>query len=125
MFGLLTVAGYWIGKTIGGTHEAGSTCAFIVLSLSQIIHSYNMRSDKSLFKIGMFTNKKLNIVNLISVALIAFVIFIPGVVEAFGMCYLSWQCYLIAVCLSLLPLLLMEISKAIGLVKHEHHKHKK
>ena len=125
VFGLLTVAGYWMGKTIGGTHEAGSTCAFIVLSLSQIIHSYNMRSDKSLFKIGMFTNKKLNIVNLISTALIAFVIFIPGVVEAFGMCYLPWQCYLIAVCLSLLPLILMEISKAIGLVKHEYHKHKK
>lgn len=125
VFGLITICGYWIGRTIGGSFAAGSTCAFMALALSQIIHSYNMRSDKFLFKIGMFTNKKLNIVNLISILMIAFVLFVPGVVEAFGMCYMPWQCYLCVIGLALLPILLMEISKAVGLVRHEHSKHKK
>ena len=55
-----------------------------------------MRSDKSIFKIGIFSNKKLNIVSVISFVLVAFVMFTPGVVSAFGMCYLPYYCYLIA-----------------------------
>lgn len=118
MFGLLTMAGFWIGKNLGGSIEAGRTCAFIVLACSQIVHSYNARSDKSLFKIGVFSNKKLNYVNLISLATLAFVVFTPGLVTAFGMCYLPYYCYLIAISLSFVPIIIIELSKAFGLIKH-------
>ena len=119
MFGLLTLAGFWIGKNLGGTIEAGRTTAFIVLACSQILHSYNARSDKSLFKIGIFSNKKLNYVNLISFATISFVVFTPVVVNAFGMCYLPYYCYLIAILLSFVPIIIIELSKAFGLIRHE------
>ena len=119
MFGLLTMAGFWIGKNLGGTIEAGRTTAFILLACSQILHSYNARSDKSLFKIGMFSNKKLNYVNLLSLATLAFVVFTPGVVGAFGMCYLPYYCYLIALLISFTPIIIVELSKAFGLIKHE------
>lgn len=125
LFGLISIAGFWVGYALIGSIEAGRTTAFLVLACSQIFHAFNMRSDKSIFKIGIFSNKKLNIVSVISFVLVAFVMFTPGVVSAFGMCYLPYYCYLIALAISLTPILVMEISKGIGLIKHHHEKPKK
>ena len=125
LFGLISIAGFWVGYALIGSIEAGRTTAFLVLACSQIFHAFNMRSDKSIFKIGIFSNKKLNIVSVISFVLVAFVMFTPGVVSAFGMCYLPYYCYLIALAISLTPILVMEISKGIGLIKHQHEKPKK
>ena len=125
LFGLISIAGFWVGYALIGSLEAGRTTAFLVLACSQIFHAFNMRSDKSIFKIGIFSNKKLNIVSVISFVLVAFVMFTPGVVSAFGMCYLPYYCYLIALAISLTPILVMEISKGIGLIKHQHEKPKK
>lgn len=123
MFAALTLGAYFIGEMItGGSPEGGSTLAFLTLSLSQIIHAYNMRSEHSLFKIGPFSNHKLNWVTLISIVLIAFVLFTPGVVSAFGMMYIPWYGYLIGIGLSLVPILVLECFKALGLIKHHHTK---
>ena len=64
----------------------------------------------------------LNIVTLIALALIAFVMFTPGVMEVFGFGeeYLPWYGYLIGVGFSLVPILALELSKAFGLIKHHH-----
>lgn len=119
MFSILVLLSYFIGCEItGGNHLGGSTLAFLTLSLSQIVHAFNMRSDRSLFKIGPFSNKRMNVVALISVALIAFVMFIPGVNEAFGMMYVPWYGYAIAVAFSFVSVVVMEIVKAFGLVKY-------
>ena len=119
MFAALTLGAYFIGEAItGGDPAGGSTLAFLVLSLSQIVHAYNMRSDRSLFKIGPFSNKKMNLVTVISVLLIAFVMFVPGVVEAFNMTYIPWYGYLIGVGFSFVSVVVLEIFKAAGLVRH-------
>ena len=122
MFGGLAIAGFVIGRSISGSIEGGRTLAFITLALSQILHAYNMRSEHSIFKIGIFSNKKLNIVTLISIVLICFVCFVPGVLTAFGMIYLPYYAYLIAIGLAIVPIIIMEISKAVGLIKHHSHK---
>ena len=120
MFGGLAIAGFVIGREITGSLDGGRTLAFFTLALSQILHAYNMRSEHSLFKIGIFTNKKLNLVTIISIFLIAFVMFVPGVNTAFGMIYIPYYGYLIGLALALIPLFVMEISKACGLIKHSH-----
>lgn len=120
MFGGLSIAGFIIGREMTGSLEGGRTLAFMVLSLSQVLHSYNMRSEHSLFKIGIFSNKKLNYVTLISLGLIAIIMFIPGLITAFGMIYLPYYLYLIGIALAIVPLVIMEISKACGLIKHKH-----
>ncbi|MBQ3552723.1 MAG: calcium-translocating P-type ATPase, PMCA-type [Clostridia bacterium] len=117
MFGALTLTAFYLGKTMGGTLEHGQTMAFIVLSLSQVVHAFNMRSDRSLFKTGWFTNKKLNGAALISIALVAIVLFTP-VGTAFSIVMLPVNLYLIALGLILVPTLVMEISKAVGLITH-------
>ncbi len=124
MFALLTLAGFAIGYYFGAVpNDIGEarTMAFIVLALSQVFHSFNMRSRHSLFKIGFFTNKYLNQAVLISLALMALVIFIPPVALAFGLVQMPPVFYLIALGLSLVPLPVLEISKATGFLKHERH----
>ncbi len=118
MFGLLALGAFKLGEHIsGGNIDVARTLAFMTLSLSQVIQAFNMRSEHSLFKIGPFTNKKLNLAVLGSVALVAFVLFVPGVQSAFGLAYLNWQTYLIGLGLALVPLLVMELSKALGFIK--------
>ena len=121
MFALLTLAGFSLGYYWGPSAglEAGRTMAFLVLSLSQVFHSYNMRSKHSLFKIGPFTNSYLNKAALISLGLMALVVFISPVATAFALVQLPGVMYVIALGLALVPIPVLEFSKAFGLIKHE------
>ena len=119
MFAVLSLFAYFYGKTVVGTIEAGQTMAFIVLSLSQVVQVFNMRSEHSLFKIGPFTNRNLNLASLASFVLVLLVLFTPLRI-AFGITLLPVKMYLIALALIIVPLIVMEISKALGLIKHKH-----
>ena len=125
---LTTIAGYVLGAVImkdsSGVlnHTAGSTMAFAILAISQLVQALNMRSSHSLFKIGFFSNKTMNLSLLVCTALTAFVLFVPGVVSVFGMMLLDWWLYMVVIGLSLLPIAVMEIAKALGVIKSHHHK---
>ena len=125
---LTTLAGYIFGafimKDSSGAlnHTAGSTMAFMVLAMSQLVQALNMRSSHSLFKIGFFSNKTMNLSLLVCTALTAFVLFVPGVVNVFGMMALEWWMYLVGLGLSIFPIIVMEIAKAVGFIKSHTHK---
>jgi len=121
MFAALSLLGFVIGGGLNpATLPQGRTMAFMVLAFSQVLQSFNMRSDLSLFKIGPFTNRNLNLAAMASLIMVAFVLFVPGVNSAFGLVSLEPVQYLIALGLILVPLVVMEISKALGLIKHKH-----
>ena len=120
MFAILSLIGFVIG---GGFDfatwqfadiEKGRTMAFMVLAFSQVLQAYNMRSDLSLFRIGPFSNKNLNLASLASLLMVACVLFIPGVNSAFGLVILEPVKYLIAAGLIVVPIVIMEISKLIS-----------
>ena len=120
MFAVISLIAFFIGWQGNDSLIAqGQTMAFIVLSLSQVLQSFNMRSDHSLFKIGLFTNKTLNISSLVSVLLVGLVLFTP-VRIAFGLEILALKHYFISVGLVLVPTVVMEISKLLGLIKTKH-----
>ncbi|MBQ2446451.1 MAG: cation-translocating P-type ATPase [Oscillospiraceae bacterium] len=119
MFGILSLLAYRIGENAGG-EQGGQTMAFTVLALCQIVQAFNMRSDHSLFKIGVFGNKTLNKAALISLALMVLVLFTP-VRKAFGLLLLPASMYLIALGLIFVPLVVMELAKALKLIKHKKH----
>ena len=119
MFALLTLIAFVLGERYGGSLEAGQTMAFFVLSLTQIVQAFNMRSQHSLFQIGPFTNHKLNWAALASLLLVCLVLFTP-VGVAFQLVLLPGWLYAAALGLILTPLVVMEIAKAIGLVRHRH-----
>ena len=117
MFAALSLVAFYLGKTLGGSSAFGQTMAFIVLSLTQVLHAFHMRSDKSLFKIGLFGNTKLNWAALASFLLVVFILFTPGVMTAFGLVYLPAKLYLMALGLILTPSVIMEFCKLTGLIK--------
>ena len=118
LFAVITLVGFKLGESITSTLEGGQTMAFTVLALSQVLQAFNMRSDRSIFKIGPFTNRTLNLAAAVSLALVLLVLFTP-VRIAFGLVILPVKLYLAALGLILIPTVLMEISKAVGLIKHK------
>ena len=111
MFAILSLIAFRLGEEMGGTLAHGQTMAFMVLALSQTVQAFNMRSERSLFKTGIFTNRTLNGAVLISVALMIIVLFTPLRIP-FGLERLSVKLYLIGLGLILVPVAVMEISKA-------------
>lgn len=117
MFGVLSLIAFWLGDRVTGTEAGGQTTAFTVLALSQVVQAYNMRSEHSLFKIGAFSNRNLNKAAITSVVLVALVLFTPLKI-AFGLITLPVELYLEVLVLILIPLAVMEFSKAFGLIRH-------
>ncbi len=110
MFAFLTLTAYAVGKTHYGT-VGGRTMAFAVLALSQIVQAYNMRSERSLFHIGLFRNKKLNSAAGFSVLLVCMVLF-TGLRNAFGLTLLRLSDYALCLFLILVPFAVEEAVKA-------------
>lgn len=77
MFGMLALISFYLGESMTGLTEGGQTMAFMVLALSQVLQAFNMRSERSLFKIGVFTNHKLNLAAAVSIVLVLLVLFTP------------------------------------------------
>ncbi len=120
MFGVLALVAFFIGREMGGTVEHGQTMAFIVLGFSQILQAFNLRSDRSLFRIGPFGNKTLNLSAIGITALTCLIIFTPARV-AFELELLSLPLYGIAAGLILVPLVVMELAKLFGFISHKKH----
>ncbi|MBE6945502.1 MAG: calcium-translocating P-type ATPase, PMCA-type [Ruminococcaceae bacterium] len=119
MFGLLSLVAFYLGDKLTGELAGGQTMAFMVLALSQVVQAFNMRSERSLFKIGFFGNKTLNKAALTSLVLVLVVLFTP-LASAFGLIRLSWEMYLMALGLILTPFVVMELAKAFGAIKSRH-----
>ena len=122
MFACLALAAFWIGCGVPFSQisslasnsieiSRGVTLAFLTLSLSQVTQAFNMRSERSLFKTGLFGNKTLNISTAVALSLTIAVALVPGVRDAFGLVLLEPYHYLICFGLILIPFIFMEISK--------------
>ena len=120
MFAALTLIAFVLGERTIGSEAGGQTMAFTVLALVQLVQSYNMRSEHSLFKIGPFSNRNLNLACLVSLVLVLVVLFTPARI-AFGLVALPTELYLEALILILVPIVVMELSKAVGLIRHHSH----
>lgn len=125
MFAGLSLVGYYLGKQLAPAGmdaiAAGQTMAFMIMAVSQVLHAFNMRSDKSLFKIGPFSNHKLNWAALASLLLVCLVLFTPVRIP-FGLVILTPKHYLIGLGLIVTPTVIMEFCKLVGLIRHHTHK---
>ena len=125
MIGFLTLAAFMIGLAtttmpIDGLSldeskvEVGQTMAFIVLSLSELVHVYNIRNnEKSIFKTKCFNNPKLILANFISAALVVIILLIPALRNIFSIPVLPVQNILETIMLVFAPIVIVEIFKAL------------
>ena len=116
LFAALSLIGFAVGEKVTGALAGGQTMAFLVLSLSQIVQAFNMRSERSLFRIGPLTNRALNGAALLSILLVCLVLFTPARI-AFGLVALPGSLYLLGFGLVLVPLVVMEAAKACGQIR--------
>ncbi len=114
MVSLLSLAAFKIGE--GVDTITGQTMGFAVLVFSQLVHAYNVRSNtKSIFNIGLFTNRRLLTATAISLVMQLAVLLIPGLNKLFKVTSLDAIHWLIVLGLSLVPILVVEIVKLLGL----------
>lgn len=111
MIGTLALIAFSFGMHIYGNVTVAQTMAFCVLCLSQLVHAFNMRSGESLFKIGFFSNKVMNLAFGACVALQIAVICIPPLSKVFKVVPLSGSQWLLVGTLSLAPLVIIELEK--------------
>ena len=116
LIGSLSLLAYSIGRAFFDVDPAspfiGRTMAFAVLSLSQVVHTFNMRSDTSVFRLGLFANPKLVLAAVACVFLQAAVIAVPPLAAVFKTAVLTGRQWLVVAALSLAPLFVVEAEKA-------------
>ena len=95
----------------------GRTMSFSVLSLSQLFHSFNMRSEHSLAEIGMFSNSKLTISFIICFFLQVAVVSIPALSKLFQVVPLDKRQWATVLLLSIVPILVIELQKKFNYSK--------
>lgn len=109
---IITLVAYSIGTK--DSFNVGMTMAFTVLCLSQIFHSLNQSSSiTSLFSKDYPRNKMLYLATLGSITFLLMVLFITPIREFFSLSVLTGSEWLIVILLSLSPILVVEIFKAI------------
>lgn len=86
--------------------------AFVVLAVSQLFHAFNQRSNvESIFSTGNGHNKSLFWAILVSFGIVCIVLFVPFMRNIFSLTKLKPIEWVITIWLSLLPLVLVEITK--------------
>lgn len=99
--------------------EKARTGAFVVMAFCQLFNSLNMRSlKKSIFRIGVFNNKILNIGLLISVGLIFVLIYFPFLRGIFGFEIIGFFEFVFLIILSSLVFIFGEVYKKVIGIKN-------
>lgn len=115
MIGILALSAFMCGyRYLGNSTVVGRTMAFTVLGLSQLFHSFNMKSSKSLFSTGIFNNMYLVGSFFICLALQLIVTIIPALQGIFGVVNLSLIQWLTVIVLSFLPIPIVELQKKVN-----------
>lgn len=116
MIGVLALLAFGIGHVYfdqENGYAVGRTMAFAVLSLSQLVHAFNMRGEGSLGKLPFCSNKWLLMAFVVGVALQCVVIMMPPLAGIFQAVPLNGEQWLLTAALALAPLPLVELEKAV------------
>lgn len=115
MIGALALMAFGAGRMLSDSmqQETAMTMAFAVLSLSQLVHAFNMRSEKSIFRIHLFSNKFLCLAFVIGTLMQAAVISIPALAQIFSAVPLNGMQWAVVAGLSLVPIVFVEFEKAV------------
>lgn len=116
MIGMFTILAFFIGNKYYGI-EVARTMAFISLGMLELIHSFNVKSEESIFKVGILENKYLIGAFLLGTVLQLGIVFIPTLAELFKLTELNSIQWLITLGISLAPIVIIEIQKKFNELK--------
>ena len=108
--GAISLLAFTIGRVYFDV-TVGRTMAFAVLSLSQLVHAFNVRSERSVFRMGLFSNPKMLLSFVVCLGLQVSVISIPMLSAVFKTACLNGPQWLTVAALALAPLMVVEVEK--------------
>ncbi len=92
--------------------QTAETMAFVTLSLCELFRAYTVRSERtSIFKLGVFSNKYMQIAVLVSITLTLLVVLVPFLQPIFNTHMPSAEEWVIIFALATLPAIVEEITK--------------
>ena len=116
LIGALSLFAFVAGNSLfkNSCVELGRTMAFAAQSLCEIAHSFNMRSRRSVFSIGIFSNRKLTVCAALCAALQLTVMTVPPLAALFNVSALTPAEWLTVAALAISPIAFSELGKAVG-----------
>lgn len=118
LIAIVTMIAFYIGLqedvALGQGNLAlhASTMAFAVLCLSRLWHGFTCRGDKSIFQLGVFTNKVTIVAFLLGLGLLTSVLYIPDLSSLFKVEHLNGEQLKWVFGLPLIPFGIIQIFKA-------------
>ncbi len=108
LVGLVTLAAYFLGEYIlsdpGEAYQAANTMAFATLTLSQLFHAWDVRSDTTpILSLGLTSNPAMVRAFLVGLGLQLFVMFVPLFQHIFSVVPLNGAEWCTVLALSLIP----------------------
>ena len=116
MIGMLTIMAYSIGNNLYGI-EVGRTMAFASLALLELVHSINIKSEKSILKTNIFENKYLIGSFILGIILQCIVIFVPSLAKIFKLVPLNKTQWIYTIIISIMPIVIIEVQKRFNSIK--------
>ena len=116
MIGMLTLVAFSIGNKLYGI-DVGRTMAFVAIGVLELVHSFNIKSEQSIFKIGILENKYLIGSFVLGVFVQTIVVVVPSLASIFKLASLNQIQWLITLGISILPIPIMELQKKMNELK--------
>ena len=113
MIGMLTLVAFSIGNKYYDL-EVARTMAFLTMGFLELIHSINIKSEKSIFEVGILENKYLIGSIILGILIQIIVVLIPPVANIFELTELNQTQWLITIVISILPIPIMELQKKLN-----------
>ena len=119
LVGVITLVSYLLGEYVLSdpllADGTANTMAFATLVFCELTRAFAVRSERmSIFQIGLFSNKAMNKAFLVGLVLQLIVLLVPFLQPIFHITPLTGIEWVVVVLLSLVPLVVSEITKAIG-----------
>lgn len=113
MLGMFTLLAFSIGNRLYSV-EVGRTMAFLTLGILELVHSFNIKSEESIFKIGVLENKYLVGALVLGVILQVIVVVVSPLAQIFSLVPLTEIQWLYTILIAVAPIPIVEIQKAVN-----------
>jgi Ca2+-transporting ATPase len=111
---------FWLGCERGGGMASalglltGRTYAFVTIISCELLRAYTARSERySLFRIGVFSNRNMNMATILSFALLFVVMLVPALRDVFNVVKLDFNDWDVIALIAFLPLIFGELTKVV------------
>lgn len=116
MIGMLTLFAFHLGNYQFGL-QVGRTMAFVSLGMLELVHAFNIKSEESIFKVGIWENKYLIGAFLLGTLLQVGILFIPAIAQIFEVVPLNGTQWLYTISISISPIFIMELQKKVNEIR--------